>query len=239
MQSIANTLFFVATNGVDGKELSTSDGTSAGTMMVKDIRPGFADSDISKLTVVGQRTVFLANDGVHGEEWWTSDGTGAGTYLIADLTGDSGGISGGIGTNNLAAQAGSKLFVVAVTLQNGAEFRVGDLPTDGGDYDANGQLDGMDFLEWQRRLGSSVSPTGNGADGDGDGVVDGDDLGTWAASFGTSVSAIVTAPAAGSDLSAAVVADAVFAAGDFTGLFSAGLPGETTAAYRPRVRRRF
>jgi ELWxxDGT repeat protein len=38
--SINGTLFFTATDGVNGKELWKSDGTDAGTVLVKDIRPG-------------------------------------------------------------------------------------------------------------------------------------------------------------------------------------------------------
>ena len=51
----------------------------------------------------------------------------------------------------------------------------------------------------------------------------------------TSSAAEVAAAASTAGLTAEQTADAVFAAGDFTGLFSAGLPGETTAAYRPRA----
>ena len=43
------TLFFIANDGNAGNELWKSDGTDAGTVLVKDIRPG-ADSDGNPLS---------------------------------------------------------------------------------------------------------------------------------------------------------------------------------------------
>jgi hypothetical protein len=53
-----------------------------------------------------------------------------------------------------------------------------------GDFDGDGDVDGSDFLTWQRTFGAPASPPGSGADGDGDGTVDGDDLAMWADNFG-------------------------------------------------------
>jgi autotransporter-associated beta strand protein len=53
-----------------------------------------------------------------------------------------------------------------------------------GDYDDDGDVDGRDFLTWQRGFGGPASPAGSGADGNGDGTVDGDDLAIWAGDFG-------------------------------------------------------
>ncbi|HEX6960550.1 MAG TPA: hypothetical protein VF175_01685, partial [Lacipirellula sp.] len=54
-----------------------------------------------------------------------------------------------------------------------------------GDYDADGSVDGRDFIVWQRTLGSAVE-AGAGADGSGDGVVNADDLAPWQENFGAS-----------------------------------------------------
>jgi mannan endo-1,4-beta-mannosidase len=50
-----------------------------------------------------------------------------------------------------------------------------------GDFDGDGDVDGGDFLTWQRQLGQSGDLE---ADGNGDGTVDGDDLALWRQQFG-------------------------------------------------------
>ena len=72
---------FVAFNGAlyfaaydaHGNEPWKTDGTAAGTALVKDIAPGLASSSPNGLTVLGPELVFVANDGVHGWEWWNPD----------------------------------------------------------------------------------------------------------------------------------------------------------------------
>ena len=90
---VGGRLFFTAGDGVHGRELWTSDGTKAGTVLVKDIKPGTASGSFPySLTAVGGRLFFTADDGMHGQELWTSDGTRAGTVLVKDITpGDGGG----------------------------------------------------------------------------------------------------------------------------------------------------
>lgn len=57
-------------------------------------------------------------------------------------------------------------------------------PEPSGDFDADGDVDGSDFLQWQRGLGSQVTPF-SGADGDGDGLIGAGDLDVWRHGFGT------------------------------------------------------
>jgi arylsulfatase A-like enzyme len=52
------------------------------------------------------------------------------------------------------------------------------------DFDANGVVDGADFLAWQRGFGSSPPAVG---DADGNGTVDGADLAVWKQQFGAGV----------------------------------------------------
>src|SRR5262249_53417285 len=78
-------LMFAAGDATHGYELWRSDGTAAGTYMVKDIVPGSSGSNPQNLIVVGGRLYFTADDGVHGRELWTSDGTAAGTYMLQDI----------------------------------------------------------------------------------------------------------------------------------------------------------
>jgi ELWxxDGT repeat protein len=82
---VNGTLFFAANDGTRGHELWKSDGTSTGTVLVKDIRPGAFGSYPYSLTNVGGRLFFIANDGTNGRELWISDGTSTGTVLVKDI----------------------------------------------------------------------------------------------------------------------------------------------------------
>jgi ELWxxDGT repeat protein len=83
---VNGTLFFLAFTPNEGGELWKSNGTDAGTMMVKDIRPGVGvSSNCSQLVAVGSTLFVQANDGVNGRALWKSDGTGPGTVMVADI----------------------------------------------------------------------------------------------------------------------------------------------------------
>ena len=82
--NVNGTLFFTADDGTNGCELWKSDGTAAGTVLVKDINP--AQRLLPQhLTNVNGTLFFTANDGTHGHELWKSDGTAAGTVLVKDI----------------------------------------------------------------------------------------------------------------------------------------------------------
>jgi ELWxxDGT repeat protein len=88
---------FAAVDETHGTELWITDGTSAGTMFLKDIATGVVNNGIPKssivygLTVIDANAYFWANDGVNGAEPWVTDGTSANTTLVADINnaGDS------------------------------------------------------------------------------------------------------------------------------------------------------
>ena len=61
-----------------------------------------------------------------------------------------------------------------------------DRPPPSADFDADGDVDGADFLSWQRGFGLNGSATPSDGDTDADADVDVDDLSTWQVQFGTS-----------------------------------------------------
>lgn len=86
--TLGDTVFFNASDGVTGLELWKTDGTAAGTALVKDIHP--TDWSIpSGLTPLGGTLLFSAADvdvpPFRNRELWKSDGTAAGTVQIKDI----------------------------------------------------------------------------------------------------------------------------------------------------------
>jgi ELWxxDGT repeat protein len=81
---VNGTLFFTADDGVHGGELWRSDGTAAGTVLVKDMNLG-GSSGPGSLTIVNGALFFTANDGTGVAKLWKSDGTVAGTVIVANL----------------------------------------------------------------------------------------------------------------------------------------------------------
>jgi len=77
--------YFRAWDQVNGDELWVSDGTAAGTHVIKDIAPGLDTSSASTPVAFGSGVIFTADDGVHGREVWYADGSAAGAYLVADI----------------------------------------------------------------------------------------------------------------------------------------------------------
>lgn len=89
--SAGNKVFFRADDGVHGSELWQTDGTAAGTFMVKDINPYGNGTPASACYTgtwgapLGNLFYFSASDSTHGNELWTTDGSAAGTYMVSDL----------------------------------------------------------------------------------------------------------------------------------------------------------
>nr|QLH55465.1 lipoprotein [Myxococcus fulvus] len=80
------TLFFTADLYPDRSILWRSDGTSEGTVPVREfVGAGPGSQGLASLTAVGTRVFFLVSDSLFGRELWVSDGTNAGTRLVRDL----------------------------------------------------------------------------------------------------------------------------------------------------------
>jgi len=79
-------LFFVAFDGTTGdRELWATDGTTNGTIKIKDFNSGPLGSTLTNLTKFDGQLFFRANDGTNGFQLWVTDGTEGGTTLFKDI----------------------------------------------------------------------------------------------------------------------------------------------------------
>ena len=141
LTNVNGTLFFTANDGTSGNELWKSNGTAAGTVLVKDINPGSGGGDPGSLTNVNGTLFFIADDGTNGRELWKSDGTAAGTVLVKDINPGSGG-SGPSGLTNV----------------NGTLFFTADDGTSGRElWKSNGTAAGTVLVK-------DINPGSNGSD---------------------------------------------------------------------------
>ncbi|MBF0095927.1 MAG: DUF4347 domain-containing protein [Magnetococcales bacterium] len=126
-----NKLYFQADDGVHGEELWVSDGTAAGTVMVKDIWSGGGGSDIGNMTVFGNQIYFYAQDGsrpgltYYDDQLWVSDGTEAGTQMVFSMPGHS--MRHGVEHDTIAATTNAVYFLT----NNGTDYEQLWKTTDG------------------------------------------------------------------------------------------------------------
>lgn len=123
----AGIFYFRANNGLNGNELWRSDGTSTGTVLIKDIFPGSASSSSqysNYLINIDESVYFNADDGEKGSELWKSDGTEAGTSILMDIYQGTG--SGFPGSNNYISNVNGTLLLSPNDGINGAELWISD-----------------------------------------------------------------------------------------------------------------
>ncbi len=123
--TMGGVLYFLADTPSYGVELWRSDGTAAGTWMVKDINPapgvsGFPQVLTPEFVVLGDQLLFWASDGVNGIELWRSDGTALGTNMIVDA------VSNGDASPINLTVAGDRVFYFASTPAFGKELWISD-----------------------------------------------------------------------------------------------------------------
>jgi ELWxxDGT repeat protein len=99
-----------------GRELWITDGTPAGTTLLKNIHPsgssspGFTANGTPDVAVVGDHLYFAATDALHGRELWRTDGTPEGTAMVAELVPGPGSSS----PTNLTAVNGNLYFTATL-----------------------------------------------------------------------------------------------------------------------------
>ncbi|MCC6509436.1 MAG: hypothetical protein IT423_10030, partial [Pirellulaceae bacterium] len=126
MVEVGGVAYFSAHSDGFGEELWRTDGTPAGTVLLKDIHPGTGSSDVQNLVNVNGLLYFTANDGERGNELWKSDGTATGTVLVRELVPGATGVEVG-----LATAVNSTLFFKAIIPSVGWQLWKSDGTPDG------------------------------------------------------------------------------------------------------------
>ena len=115
--ALGDYLYFQQSDATNGGELWRTDGTAAGTTLVKDINSGSSWSYPSNFTLFGGYLYFSADDGTNGSELWRTDGTAAGTTLVKDI------YAGSTSSNPHSLQAlGAHLYFSASDVSSGWEL---------------------------------------------------------------------------------------------------------------------
>lgn len=118
--TVGSFLYFEARDDASsqGRELWRTDGTAAGTVLVKDINTtsGYAGSYPERFVNVGGTLFFTADDGVNGRELWRSNGTGPGTVLAHDAFPGLAGASPNAGDPTWLTALGNTLIYTATTI---------------------------------------------------------------------------------------------------------------------------
>ncbi|MEP6465844.1 MAG: ELWxxDGT repeat protein [Parafilimonas sp.] len=111
LQVYNNKLYFSATDDAHGNELFKTDGTAAGTHIVKDITPGTAGSVPTKNIIYNGLLYFSAGGDSAG--LWRTDGTDAGTIPVKT----------GVYNSNFAGIFNGELYLVLGTSYNYAVWQ--------------------------------------------------------------------------------------------------------------------
>jgi ELWxxDGT repeat protein len=82
---LGNKLAFAVNDGVHGGEPWITDGTPAGTHLIKDVCPGSCSGAGYVYPAFGKYALFVGTDPAKGQEMWVTDGTAAGTYRLRDV----------------------------------------------------------------------------------------------------------------------------------------------------------
>ncbi len=119
-------LLMMARTATNGIELWRSDGTNAGTVLLKDINVGTASSNIQDFYKLNSLALFSVDDGISGKELWKSDGTPGGTTIVKDINPGLAGSSPLFGFGVNFFEFGGKAYFTANDGVHGEEIWVTD-----------------------------------------------------------------------------------------------------------------
>ncbi|MCI2229366.1 T9SS type A sorting domain-containing protein [Polaribacter sp. MSW13] len=104
-----NKVVFEAFSTDTNRELWQTDGTEAGTVIIKDMNPGRGwGTSMEGAVVINNTLIFNGSNGINGFELWKTDGTEAGTVMLKNLNG----IPNGSNPSNFAV-ALDRLYIQA------------------------------------------------------------------------------------------------------------------------------
>ncbi len=93
MSQLENKVIFYGNDEAHGSELWVSDGTLAGTHILKDIAPGISssmtDDSYSEFVILNDKAYFIVTDNTGKLNIWRTDGTEAGTELFQNIGGNT------------------------------------------------------------------------------------------------------------------------------------------------------
>jgi trimeric autotransporter adhesin len=97
-------VYFAASSGNETHEIWKTDGTVAGTTLIKDIYSGIQGYALSNFITLNGILYFTVYGGASGNELWKSDGIAAGTILVKAMSGDN-------FTNHITVMNGALYFL--------------------------------------------------------------------------------------------------------------------------------
>ena len=112
-------LLFISEDATTGRELWKTDGTAAGTQLVKDVTPGAGSSQIDRLASSAAGGFFTVGDTV----LWFTDGTEAGTIPVAEYARISSMVVGANGAYVVRSAGGTGVY--ALEFSDGSESGTG------------------------------------------------------------------------------------------------------------------
>ncbi|MFM9960123.1 MAG: ELWxxDGT repeat protein [Planctomycetaceae bacterium] len=128
LTNVNGRLYFTADDGTTGPALWTSDGTTAGTMLVSDVEPDEFSLGPTQLTSANGLLFFTADDGTNGRELWVLTPPGEVSPPSVTLSLSSATLAEAAGTRTVTAtlSAASDLAVTIVLGFSGTATNVSD-----------------------------------------------------------------------------------------------------------------